>query len=118
MPTSIEAVTAALHRGNGFRLNAAELRRRVAAGEVTLEQILLDPPEYIHGLLLLDAVRKYRTGARNAARSTRFIEAMGRRAMLEGVNLCVPVGRASLTSRRWVIEYCRHAPGPGRPRAR
>lgn len=108
---------AALLRGNTKRLDRAELRRRVAAGEITLEQLIAEPPEVIHGMLLLDVIRKYRTGARNAQRSSEWVTRLGRRAVADGVNLCVQVDRASERTRVWTLEYCRfYSPRRGRPR--
>jgi hypothetical protein len=47
MPTSDEDRQAALAKANQTRLHRAELKRRIGAGDVAVEQLLLSPPEWL-----------------------------------------------------------------------
>lgn len=44
---SVEDRLAALRHANEIRAHRAELKRRLKAGELTIEAVLGDPPEYI-----------------------------------------------------------------------
>ncbi len=89
----------ALAVGNAKRLEVAELRRRVRAGDITLLELLEDPPAAMAHVTLFDcALWVNRTQRRSGARTER----LGRMALVEGVNLGMPVGRASARSRRFV----------------
>jgi len=84
--------------GGETNMRRREIRERVRAGDLTLAELLAEPPEAVHGVRLFEPVRwQPRVG-------WRAIETLNRQAILNGVNLLLPVGQAGELTRRWVIE--------------
>jgi hypothetical protein len=104
----------ALSLANRQRVEIAEPKRRIRCREITLVDLLEDPPGCIAEYGLIDVVRLgYQSGGRYKA--TPAITTLGRDAVRDGVNLLWPIGKASLRSRRWVavhVVWC-HARGVG-----
>lgn len=79
-----------------IRSSKAEIKRRIRRSEITLRELLNDPPEVIHPVLLYDVLQwqpyfgKQRLRAVNAA------------AMKAGINLALDVGSASRRTLEWV----------------
>jgi hypothetical protein len=92
----------ALEHAQTTRLEVVELRRRIRRGEVALVDLLDDPPACIHGMGLVDVLRFSYTGS-GRARIPRRIESLGREAARDGINLLVPIERASMRTRRWLV---------------
>lgn len=92
---------AALNNATRRRRELGEYRRALRSGAVSIEDAMLNPPEFLRDRLLIDVVRDLRgAGAGSATRSG--LAEIGRRAVRDGVNLLLPVGRASLATRAWV----------------
>lgn len=98
--TTAEQRESARQLANQKRLRIAELRRDVNQGRVTLAELLADPPPEILQMTLFDVIRMTYTSNRSGT----SLEAIGRRALLDGVNLLVRVERSSMRSRQWVAE--------------
>jgi hypothetical protein len=92
---------AALKRANDRRMGIARLREQIRRGEVTLAEILADPPDLIENWTCADVVRLQ--WSRRA--STPAMERLGRLAVRDRVNLFMPMGRTSLATRAWVARH-------------
>jgi hypothetical protein len=103
-PSVVEQRAAALSLANQRRTTRAQLRRRISTGDLTLAAVLEDPPDELRDLIILDIVRIAR-GSRHSARYVAWLERMGRAAIVDGVNLMMPLGRASQRTRDWVAVY-------------
>ena len=93
----------ALQKANARRLHIAAYRRALRTGQLPLESVMRDQPAPLAGELLVDVVRMAYT---NRA-STTGLERLGADAVSAGVNLMVPLGRASARSRAWVARNLR-----------
>jgi hypothetical protein len=104
----------ALIVANEKRMRVVEIRRQVKSGQLALADLLADPPDEILHMTLFDVVRMTYTSTRAGA----SMETLGRRALQDGVNLLVQVGRSSMRSREWVAENVmwQHRPQEGRLR--
>lgn len=89
----------ALERANVKRLARADYRRRLPGDADLLRAVLLDPPDDLKAVRLHEIVAWSR---KDRCARTRGIESLGRRAVVHGVNLMMPLGRASLRSREWL----------------
>lgn len=97
MSVDIKQATAALASANTKRTKIADLRRRARRNPQAVIDALTDPPEYAHHITVLELLAMARsTGMRATA-----IEHVGYRAINDGINLLVPLGRASATTRYW-----------------
>ena len=104
----------ALQKANDARQEIADIRRRINAGELTMVDLLEDPPECLLGFTVLDVARM--GYARSSSwRSTPGIERLGHLAVRDGINLCMPLGKASLRTRRWVAVHIQWHKEGGRP---
>ena len=90
----------ALNMANDKRARITELRHRIASNRAALDEVLLDPPEALERMAIADVVR-----LAYSQRSGAAMERLGRLALRDGVNLMMPLGRASLRSREWVAEH-------------
>ena len=95
---------------NERRAELKALREAMIMGEVTLADVLLG--DQVHPLVvetpLIDVVLMGRAASRR--RNAPGMEAFGREAVLEGVNLLLRAGRANEATRRWVVEHARCQP--------
>lgn len=93
----------ALAVGNERRRVQVRVRRGLRDRTLSLTGVLLDPPAELSDVLVLDVVRWARSasGQRGAAGMHR----LGRLALRDGVNLLVPVGRASVATRAWAAQH-------------
>lgn len=91
----------ALEAANAKRARMTAIRRQAREGRHGLEALLLDPPPEIARLPMIDVVRMSRSGS--ASRTA--MERLGRMALRDDVNLMMPIGRASVRTRRWVVEH-------------
>lgn len=91
----------ALELANANRLGRAEWRRRIAGDRDLLVSVLLDPPDDLAGVRLLDLLRWSRRTRPGANRCDSF-DRLGARAVRANVNLLMPLGRASRASREWL----------------
>jgi hypothetical protein len=85
-------------RGNAVARKRARIRRGLRTGELRLADVLADPPPELEDVLLVDLVR----WSRGVGRSK--LERIGRRAVQDGVNLAMTVGRVAPSSRVWAGE--------------
>ena len=92
---------AALRLANVIRLEVSAVKASLRSGALTLTDVMLDPPAVLADALLIDVIRWTRTKQRRP----RSIEEIGRRAVKDGVNLMLPVARASTRTRAWVAEH-------------
>jgi acetolactate synthase regulatory subunit len=83
---------------NAARTERSVIRRQLRMGETSLSVILRDPPQPMAKDPLFDVLKWVRH------RGHRWLIDVNRRAILEGVNLAVPLGQASERSRRWLVE--------------
>jgi hypothetical protein len=88
----------ALRSANAVRLEKARIRRQIRAGELSLWDVLMDPPDVLRDSTLLDVLELSRARAGRATSLAHINE----RAMEEGVNLLLPVRAASQRSRAWL----------------
>jgi hypothetical protein len=103
MPISADDPMAAVRAASAERRSArTELRRDLRNGTVTLQQAMADPPPELEKVLLVDVLRMVRS---KRSRSSASMAVLGRRAVHDGVNLMLPVGKASAWTREWVAEH-------------
>ena len=89
----------ALVAGNARRAAVAQLRRALQADPPSIRDVLLNPPEMLAGMLLVDVVCLPCGGRRPR---TAVLMQLGRRAIDDGVNLLAPLDRATPSARAWV----------------
>ena len=89
---------------NAKRLARAQLRRDLRAGLTDWREVLLDPPECLHGMLLSEILLMFPKVGRTT------VERLGREGIGECVVLTVRVERASLRSRRWLVDRVHSVP--------
>jgi hypothetical protein len=102
--TADEQRTAARRLADQNRRVNVELRRRVKTGEVTIAEILANPPAHWAHVPMIDVIRRVR-GRRVWGSGTTWLERLGRAAVRDDVNVFMPVGRASTRSRERMIRY-------------
>lgn len=90
---------------NKKRRERAFYRECVLDGRVSVADLFMDPPEALAGMTLIGVMGLTRRSRSFASWQQR----VGKRAVLDGVNLLQPVDRASEHSRRWCA---RNAPRP------
>src|SRR4051812_4057006 len=98
--TGREQRAAALAAANDKRLRIAALRRRIISERGALQDVLRDPPDELADWPLIDVVR-----LSYGKRTTVSMQQLGRLALRDGVNLMMPLGRASLRSREWLAGH-------------
>jgi hypothetical protein len=94
----------ALRKAKEVRAVRIGYRRALRDGSLTLEAVMLDPPPIFADMLIIDLIREARTWRR---RQGSWLERIGRRAVAEQVNLCIPLSRASARTRMWVAHEAR-----------
>lgn len=92
---------AALVQANEMRGQLAALRRELRTHPHRLAAVLLDPPACVHGMPMIDVLRMVRAKRRRAWGA----QWIGERALADGVNLLVPVDRASRRTREWAARH-------------
>lgn len=100
MPTT-DQVQAALMRANDRRTRIAQLKTRIRRGEISLAEIMNDPPGELENWTCADVVAlqySRRTG-------TPALERLGRMAVRDDINLFVPMCRASVRTRAWITQH-------------
>jgi hypothetical protein len=103
MSATIDAVdqpTQALQVANAKRIAMAALRRRLRTERGALADVMLNPPAVLENVAIVDVVR-----LAYSKRSGRMMQLLGREACRDNVNLLMPLGCASLRTRRWVAEH-------------
>lgn len=100
-------MSAAVERMDGLRAVGvekryarAELRRQLRRGAVTLADVMETRPPEAADYLLIDIIRWVYYAPRRAN-----VEEIGRAALRDGVNLMMPLSRASVRSRAWVAVH-------------
>lgn len=84
--------------GRNKRSELSRLRTDMLAGRVSWQDVIVDPPECVHGmflselLLLVPYVHRHR------------VEVLGEKAFREGITLLVRCERASSRTREWVVD--------------
>src|SRR4051794_32507453 len=91
----------ALGMANERRREIADLRAKVKRGEITLSQLMADPPALLRAWPCFDVVRMTWSRPRSGA----SLERLGRLAVRDGVNLLMPLGRTSQRTRAWIAEH-------------
>lgn len=91
----------ALERANARRAARSAWRQRVNANPAELLDVLADPPAELEGVPLIDLLR----WARGSRRSARSLWIVNGKAVRAGVNLMLPLGRASTQTRAWCAEH-------------
>jgi hypothetical protein len=95
----------ALEKANERRKVMFAYERALRSGELTLDSVMADPPQALCHLALIDLIRMARTfSVKGRGHREVWVERLGRRAVLDNINLCIPLGRASMRSRSWVAE--------------
>ena len=104
-----EQSMSALEVANKNRGLLKEMKARVRDGRVPLRDVLMSPPKEFEHYAIVDVVRLARNVPRY--RSPAWFQRMGQAASQQQINLLIPVGTASLRTRRWVVEYAQwHLP--------
>lgn len=73
------------------------VRSGLRSGEMTLRDVMRERPVELADAPLIDVIRMARVRRNGPA-----VQEIGRRAVRDGVNLMVPLGKASTASRAWV----------------
>lgn len=96
----------AMHAANAKKMQIACLRRALRTGELAICDVLRNPPECVHHLLFVELLLRIvpRFGRRS-------VEALGRHALYDGVNLNVRIGRSSQRTREWLACHVDTWPG-------
>jgi hypothetical protein len=92
----------ALERAQAVRLGRVARKREAFQQPAVIRGWLNDPPEDLLSAPLLDLIQWTRSRGRQRHPSIVQINAEAVRA---GVNLMMPLGRASVRSRAWVAEH-------------
>jgi hypothetical protein len=87
---------AGTHKSNQKRREIADMRRDLHTGRVSIGEVLRNPPACLEERLLFEVLLM---GRQIGPEKLRIINIW---AMREGVNLAVPLGRASERSREWL----------------
>lgn len=91
----------ALKAATERRMRISEIRRRARQGDVTLNELILDPPDELTSMLCIDVVRL----TLRSQHSTAGLQRLGRLAVRDGINLLMPVGGTSARTRAWIAEH-------------
>jgi hypothetical protein len=90
----------ALQRADAKRIALADLRARLRSERGALADVMLDPPELLADVAIVDVVR-----LAYGKRSARSLQRLGAMAAQDRVNLLMPLGSASLRTREWVARH-------------
>lgn len=77
------------------------LKRELRGNRDGLRELLLDPPEAIHHITVVELIAYGRYRHMRAP----AMEKIGKDAIADGVNLLVTLGRASMRTRLWAAEH-------------
>lgn len=80
------------------RIARGRLRSDMAAGSVAWQDVILDPPDCVHGLFLTELLLMVPYVQRHR------VEVLGEKAHAAGITLVVRCERASTRTREWVVE--------------
>jgi hypothetical protein len=100
--TAVPQHLQALERAQHVRLVQAARKREAYQSPATVRAWLHEPPDDLRTAPLLDLIQWTRSRGRRRHPSIVHVNAEAVRA---GVNLLVPLGRASQRSREWVSEH-------------
>lgn len=89
----------ALQAGNTRRNERHQIKRQIAAGEIDWRSVVLDPPDCISELLLSEVLLMLPWMGR------RRLERLALLAHEFGIVLTVRAGKATQTTRLWVVRY-------------
>lgn len=102
MPSADPRSETPIHLAQQRRTQKRIIRQNLRTGQLTLTELMADPPIVMRNVTLADILQMRRATTRAAHPS---VMALGQRAMRDGINLLVPLGQASARSRAWVAEY-------------
>ncbi len=91
----------ALREANERRLEVAEWRKRLRRNVPEIRRALATKPDPIAEVLVVELLSWARARGLRAGQ----LEEIGRQAVVDDVNLLVPLGRASVKTRAWAIEH-------------
>lgn len=100
--TVAEQRAMALAKGQERRLAIAHLREQIRKQQITLEELMLDPPEVLSNYAMADVLRFPRVTSRYL--TSPALTTLGKEAIRDGVNLMVAFGDASARTKGWVVE--------------
>jgi hypothetical protein len=95
----------AIDKANAIRTARAQIKKQVQAGEITVAGLMADPPDVLSSMAVCDVIRFAHKSHRGS--DTWWFENLGKHAAIERVNLCVPLGRASVRTRAWIATNTR-----------
>lgn len=84
------------------RSERAAVRQQIQTRQLTLQDVMRNPPESLQSRLLSDVVLMFRRKARDPHMT---MAVMGAFAVRDAVNLTQPLGIASAYARAWVADY-------------
>jgi hypothetical protein len=80
------------------RIARGSLRRDMASGRVTWQDVILDPPDCVESLFLSELLLMVPGMGRHR------VEVLAERAFQDGITLVVRCGRSSTRTRQWVVD--------------
>jgi hypothetical protein len=99
--TATEQRVTALKTANVKRIDVARHKRSMRGNAKAVIDALEERPDDLAHIPVVELLAWARTcGLRSAT-----MEKVGRRAVADGVNLLVPLGRASSHTRQWAMDY-------------
>lgn len=99
-----EAITQrdrALSSANQKRIAIAGIRAQLSSGQLTIADVMMDPPRELLATPLIDILRMQR----GRVRSGLSLTIIGEEAIDANVNLLLPLGIASARVRGWVAAH-------------
>lgn len=91
----------ALNSANEKRAAIASIRVQLSSGQLTVADVMLDPPVALKDTPLIDILRMQRARRRNGL----SLAIIGEEAIDANVNLLLPLGCASARVRAWVAAH-------------
>lgn len=91
----------ALNSANEKRAALAAIRVQLSSGQLTVADVMLDPPAALQDTPLIDILRMQRSRRRNGL----SLAIVGEEAIDANVNLLLPLGCASARVRSWVAAH-------------
>lgn len=91
----------ALQAANVRRVEVSQWKRRLKRNPHAVRMALATRPAEIAHVPLVEMLAWARVGGLRSV----AMEELGRQAALDGVNLLVPLGRASVKTRSWAVEH-------------
>ena len=98
-PTQLLQRRDALASANHNRLKITDLRKRLTSEHGMMREVMENPPPELASYALVDVVRLM-----HSQRCSKSIQRLGAMAIHHRINLMIPLGKASLASRRWVAR--------------